>query len=286
MRDLRRAMRTVAAASLLAFGGAMGASAATVNTLTFSSPSDYSNNFVGTLNGSSITYNAANQNLVYVAPSNGGTGIIRYDTNPADGQPGPADFLTETLKADFTPDATTIANSSSMGLLTRIQSTGGAAGTGVLAILNTISPTSVQLRLFAGANATSTVAGTAFYDATFNLTNGTSTGTTGGTGSSNGITAGQPLTLTLTETGAADPVFNLTVTDADGLVASTGNRTLLSSLSDAYDTAGSVGIRVNGPTQGNTIAIDNFSATATPEPGSLALLGLAGAAVMGRRKRR
>jgi MYXO-CTERM domain-containing protein len=278
----RRWVLLKGAAVLAWLGGGSTVSAATVNTITFDSPTDFTNNFVGTLNGSSVVYNSTGQNLVYTAATAGGTSIIRYDTNPADGQPGPADFLAETLKADFTPD--TVTNSASTGLFTRIQSAGAASATGVLALLNTISATSVQLRLFYGANASSTAAGTTFFDGTFNLTTGSAPA--GAVGSTNTIFAGKALTLTLTETAATDPVFNLTVSNANGLVASTGDRTLLSSATDAFDTAGSVAIRVNGPAQGNTIAIDNFSATPTPEPGSVAAIALAGVTAIGRRRRR
>jgi hypothetical protein len=288
MRAFQRAAAVRRAAGL--FGGAVAlaalsanpANAAGVNTITFSAASDYTNNFAPTLNGGSVAYNSGGQNLVYTAASAGGTSIIRYDTNPGDGQPGPADFLGETIKVDFTPDATSVANSSSMGVFTRVQSSGGSAGTGVLALLNAISTTSVQLRLFYGANASSTAAGTTFFNSTFNLATGTNTG--GGTGSTNAIAAGSPLTFTLTETTAADPAFNLTVTDAQGLVASTGNVTLLSGQSDAYDGPGSVALRVNGVAVGDTIAIDNFAAT--PEPGTAGLVAIGGVAALARRRRR
>jgi MYXO-CTERM domain-containing protein len=267
------ALLTAATAAAFLLPGV--ARAAVVSNIAITTPTDNTNNIVGTLNGTTVVYSAANQNLLYTAATAGGTSILRYDTNPGDGLPGPADFLTETIKVDYAPG--TVTNSSSMGLFTRVQ----GDGTGVLALLNAVSATSVQIRLFYGANTFTNAAGTAFFDSTFNLATGTATG--GGTGSTNGIAASSPLTFTLTQTGAADPVFNLSVADAQGLVATTGNVTLTSAQSNLYDTAGSAALRVNGPAIGDTITIDNFSAT--PEPGALALIAFAALPALTRRRR-
>src|SRR3954469_18087878 len=81
------------AVSLPAFG-------ATVTNIDFATATDYANNFVGVLNAAAVTHNAANQNVVYAPSAAQQTSIIRYDTNPGDAQPGPADFQSETLKFD------------------------------------------------------------------------------------------------------------------------------------------------------------------------------------------
>ncbi len=279
MRQFRQFIRSAVLAGAAALVFSIRAGAAVVPNIAFTTSTDYTANFVATLAGTQVVYNSTNQNLVYTAASAGGTSIVRYDTNPGDGLQGPTDFQSETLQADFTPGTAAISNSSSMGLFTRIQSD----NTGVLALINTINTASLQIRLFYGANSTSTAAGTAFFTSTFNLATGSATG--GGTGSTNSIAAGIPLTLTLTETSAADPVFNLTVTDPDGLVATSGNQTLTSALSNAYDGSGSVAFRVNGVAVNDTIAIDNFSATATPEPGTLTLLAGAGITMLVRPRR-
>ena len=108
--------------------------------ITFGSSADYTNNFVATL-GSSITYNSAGQKLLFTTATIGDTAIIRYDTNPADGQAGPADFLGETVKAEFTPDAKVFNDTSAPGILTRIQ----ANGKGVVAYAELVNPPFLRL---------------------------------------------------------------------------------------------------------------------------------------------
>ncbi|MDB5321251.1 MAG: hypothetical protein JWN40_2882 [Phycisphaerales bacterium] len=260
-----------------AIGAGLPAWGAAISNIAFTAPTDYTNNFVGTLNGGTITYNSAGQNLLYNPPAVQQTAIIRYDTNPGDGQPGPADFLNETIKYDA---ALSAFDGSSAGIMTRMQSD----GTAVLALLNANSATSLQIRLFFGAGSTTNGAGTQFYNGTFNLATGAVTG--GGTGSTNAVAVNTPLTLTLTQTSAADPVFNLTIADADGFVASSGPQTLTSALSNAYDGPGSIALRVNTPTIGDTITLDNLSATPTPEPGTFALAGFAAMGLLVRRRRR
>jgi MYXO-CTERM domain-containing protein len=269
-------MRVGQVLQIVLFFAAIPAAAAPVSNIEFTAATDYTGNFVGTLNGAVVAFNGAGQNVVYTPTANAQTAIIRYDTNPGDAQPGPADFLNETLKVDATLSA---LDGSSFGMMTRIQT---SDGTGVLALLNANSATSIQVRLFYGAGTATNAAGTTFYTGNFNLSTGAVSG--GGTGSTNAIAPGAPLTFTLTQTAAADPVFNLTIADADGLVASTGNQTLTAS--NAYDGPGSVALRMNDFATGDTIAVDNFSATPTPEPGTIGLAAWGALGMLASRRRR
>lgn len=135
---------------------------------------------------------------------------------------------------------------------------------GVLGLVNfqgveSFDGTSVRLRLFHGASSTSAGAGTNFYDKTFNsLTNTIAPGS---------------FTLTMTHTSENDPVFNITLSDADGLIATSGNQTLTTI--DDFNVAGKVSFRQFAPS-GTDIAqlIAVTSAAAMPEPSAAALLGL------------
>ncbi len=246
----------------------------------FSSASQYNSNFVESLNPETLTHNAANSNILYTAISANRTGAAVYDTLPTNGLRDNADFLTETISADFSFGSVSSGDRSA-GLYARVQ----ANNTGVLGLMNTLNSggSSIRLRLFHGASITSTAAGTSFYDATFNLTTGAFTNAvgTGGTGSMNTYNT-SPLNLVLTQTSAADLVFSVSVSDGQGLIASSGEVTLTSAISDNYDGAGAIGFRVNGPSNNQTITIDNF--TAVPEP-SAAVIGALGALALLRRRR-
>ena len=71
-------------------------------------------------------------------------------------------------------------------------------------------------------------------------------------------------------------MFNLTLSDGQGFVASTGDVALLIAQSNAYDTPGSIGLRVFGITATATIGID-ISGDGDAGPGSVGLIGLSGA---------
>lgn len=271
-------------AAFALFAGASSAGAAVVPTIDFNLQSDYDGNFRETFGQSAIGWNAAGH-VRYAPPGDNSTAIIRYDTNPATAAHDSNDFLTETLSVDVT--FSTFGNASA-GLFARIQSN----NLGILALVNTISSTSAQLRLFYNADTATTAAGTTFFNATFNLATGdiTYAAGAGATGSTNSLDLGSPITLVLTQTDDADPVFNLTLSDADGLIASTGNQVLSSALTNAYDSAGSVGMRLNLPLAlsggvQNTITIDNFAASAVPEPGALVLAAAAVPFALRRRAR-
>ncbi len=255
----------------------LAARAATVSN-DFSTDALYTGNFVEALNAGSIGYNAAGQNVLYNPLGDNSTSVIRYDTIPGNSLLDNANFLTETVSADFTfPSLTSVQ---SVGVITRIQST----NLGVMGLLNKVSATTVQLRLFYGASTLNVGAGTAFFDASFNLSTGgiTSTTGTGGIGSTNLFAINSPLTISLAQAAGSDPVFSFSISDAEGLIASTGPQTLTAT--DDYNGAGAVGFRLNSTSTGvnNTITMDNF--LVIPEP-STALLSALGALALLRRRR-
>lgn len=259
---MRRWMCGVVATFSVAVGAisTAPAGAAIVPTIDFDVASDYTNNFLQVHGGSNITHNATAQKIQISGQNAGGS--IRYDTNPGDGLLGPTDFLTETLSADVTLD---LFNSSSVGFFTRMRTDNGL---GILALVNFPSATNMQLRFFPDAQYTH-AQGSAFYDQTFTLTNQVATNT--------------PITLKLTQTSAADPVFNLTVSDAEGLVATSGN--VAFTANDSFNGPGTVGIRLYSAnvSPSATITVDNFSAV--PEPSTLGVLALASVGLFARRRR-
>ncbi len=260
------------ATTLLA--ASVAASQAASVSLDFSTAAQYDNNFVETVRGDLLTHNSTDQNVRYATTTTSGsqTSIARYDTLPGNGMIDNADFLTETIGSDFSFNG---FSSTSAGLFTRIQSN----SLGILGLMNpTSGGASIQLRLFYGANSSDPSAGTAFFNATFNLTNGSSTA--GGTGSMNSYAENSPIFLTLTQTSGIDPVFSLTASDSDGLIATTGLVTLTAT--ESYNGAGAIGFRVFANDSNQTIRIDNF--TAVPEP-SAAILGAFGALALLRRRR-
>lgn len=271
----------IAAVSLVAFSP-LSMRAASV-TLDFSTAGQYSDNFVEILNAGNIGHNAANQNVLYNPAGANGTSIIRYDTLPGNAAYDDANFLTETVSADITfPD---LASNQSFGFYTRIQTSGEAAGLGILGLLNKVSNgNSLQLRLFSGADSLGVGVGTPFYNATFNLTTGVVTPSvgTGGIGSTNPFAANSPLTFSMTQTSGEDPVFSFSVSDAEGLIASTGDQVLTTT--ELYNGAGAIGVRFNSGSTGasNTITMDNFSAV--PEPSTAALVALAAMGLVRRRR--
>lgn len=252
------------------------------------STDQYTPNFQEPLNGPQVSYNSTNQNVEAIISPQNTTSTIVYDTTPGT-TAYDSNFLTETISFDAVHNqisgGSNFAGAPSTGIFARVQSN----SLGVLALLNisgSTTTTSVQLRLFHGASVITTSVGTAFYDATFSSSTGlitTQPTGSGGTGAINPITLGSPFTLTLTQTSAADPVFNFTVSDAQGLVASTGNQTLTSAMSNAYDGAGSVGVRMNWSASTGATTLDNFSIV--PEPGTGALFMAGGAALLLARRR-
>lgn len=172
-------------------------------------------------------------------------------------------FRNETLS--MTSSASTLGGS--VGILTRLNGS-EISSSGILGLANILTANSVRLRLFYGAD-NNTGAGTAFYDITFSSL-------------SNTVAASTPLTLNLQQSfNGTNSIFNVTLSDADGLVVTSGNQTLTATHS--YDAAGLIGMRLSAgtDTQWNT---SNFSAV--PEPSTWALLALSlSAAVIFRRRR-
>jgi hypothetical protein len=238
----------------------------------------YTPNFRETFNTATLNWDEAAGNVRYSPGTVGQTGIAVYDTDPLTAT-NDAAFLTETISLDVSINSFAGTNGPSAGIYGRVQSD----NFGVLGLLNVLgNSTTVRLRLFSGAQVNGTGVGTTIFDSTFDLATGSATA--GGVGSTNSVALDTPITLTLTQTADADPIFSFSVSDAQGLVASTGAVTLLSTVSNAFDGAGAVGFRMNQPTIGNVITVDNF--TVIPEPSSFALLGASAGFIAVRRRRR
>lgn len=232
-----------------------GLQAATVN-YDFSTQAQFTDNFTITNNGGTngtIDWNAAGDVRLTDDANIGSFAVVTTNANT---------FLTETISGNVS----TTASNGSFGLYSRVT----AGNLGVVALAN-FTPTQVRIRLFYGATVTSGGVGTNFYD-------------------SGSLTPANALDLSdfnfdLTQTSGADPVFNFSLSDAQGIVLSSGDRILTGS--DDYNSAGKIGFRysMDGGQQGNFLAVNSVSAI--PEPGSFALLGgfLALSAVMLRRRR-
>lgn len=237
--------------------------------LDFSTSSQYTSNFVQVRNtGATMTHNSGtgqDGQPGYVSGAHSNTlSMWRYDTNSGDGVLTNT-YLSETVSLDFRFSGIFAANGGNNGVFARVQDQ--AIDTGVLALISPRSTTSIQLRLFYGAqiDPANSGTGTSFYDTTFDLTAG------------NTIAANSWLHLQLTQQLGpdadsdtdADSIFNLTLSDAQGLVATTGNITLIGT--DTFDVAGAIGTRFNAGTAGSiTDSIDNFQIV--PEPTCTALL--------------
>jgi hypothetical protein len=238
----------------------------------------YTPNFRETFNTATLTWDEAAGNVRYSPATVGQTGIAVYDTDPLTAT-NDATFLAETISLDVSINSFAGTNGPSAGIYGRVQ----GDSLGVLGLLNVLgNSTTVRLRLFSGAQVNGTGVGTTIFDSTFDLATGSASA--GGIGSTNSVALDTPITLTLTQTADADPVFSFTVSDAQGQVASTGAVTLLSTVSNAFDGAGAVGFRMNQPTVGNVITVDNFAVI--PEPSSFALLGASVGFIAARRRRR
>jgi hypothetical protein len=204
----------------------------------------YTGNFTPQVNPAQVSWTGGS--LVY-ATSNGSTSIIDYT---------PGGNLTTTFQNETLSVTSSASNlTGSLGILTRL--TGATAtSTGILGLVNITSATSVRLRLFYGANNTTTV-GTSFYDTTFSSL-------------SNPVAVSTPLTLCLAQSfNLTNSIFNLTLSNTDGVVATSGDMTLTAS--HAYDSPGLIGLRFGSAsnTQWNT---SNFSSV--PEPSTWAYLAL------------
>jgi hypothetical protein len=110
--------------------------------------------------------------------------------------------------------------------------------------------------------------GTTFWSATLNPLTGGLTPDPGFSGGSS--VAGTPTHLLLTQTSGSDPVFNLTLTNSSGFVASTGNVALTAT--EAYNLGGGIGFGLSS--QVAPVGLDNFQILSVPEPSSLGLGGL------------
>jgi hypothetical protein len=249
-------IRSLFAAAGLALAS-VSAQAAVFGPLTFSTQAEYDANFTGGLGGSRYAVDSGVLRYSATTTANSGTSITRY--SPA------SDFRTETISANLA--FADFRSTPSFGVFTRVQT----SGLGVLALLNTGdsatgTANSVRIRLQYGAETAGAGIGTSFFDTNF-------------TNLANTIATNQSLTYVLTQT--ADSKFNLTISDSEGVVATTGDQTLPAA-GAAYTAAGGLALRSSASFTPNNIAIDNLAAV--PEPTTLAALGLGAAALLRRRR--
>jgi hypothetical protein len=245
---------------------------------------DWVNNFTETYHGAQSSWNSAQQDVDFHLSSD--AALARYDTAPGDTTYDSL-FLTDTLSYDVTVptlfSGVSGQGSYGIGTVARIQPSSGSS---LLLLAGFDNGSSVRIRFFSGNSTTSTTPGTAFYDATFDLTTGgvsLAQGSTG-TGSTNTIAANSPIHIVMHQTSGDDPTFSLTLSDAGGAILTTGN--VAFTANDNYNTAGALGLRFNIGTGGNShIFLDNWAVDAVPEPASAGLLLYAGAGMLLRRRR-
>lgn len=239
-----------------------GGRAATTFDLNFSTD-QYTGNFTALANPSNLSYSTTASALVYSVANSGS--VIDYTP----GGSTTATFLSETISV--TAAASDLSNGPSVGILSRLTGT-TTTSTGILALANfnvTGTTQSARLRLFYGADNSAGI-GTNFYDYSLNLTGNT-------------VATSSPLTFTLQQSfNGTNSIFNLTVSDAEGLVDTTGNITLTAT--HLYDTAGDIGLRFHGAglTQWT---VSDFSAIPEPNTIALSILGFSTLLFLGRNKR-
>jgi len=248
----------IVSAAVFAAAGAQGAA---FSPITFSTSADYTSNFTA---NSHFTYDSTNQLMRFGVASGSSAGTSELSYTPS------SNFLTETLSYDTS--FSVYGGTLSSGIFTRVQSD----HTGVLGLVNVVSGTTttnqLQLRLFYGADSAGNGVGTQLYNSsTITLPRS--------------VAAGSAMHVTLTETGGANQLFNLTVSDGTGTLATSGNVALAGTGSSAYTGAGGIALRASSSaTNGLSMTFDNLAATATPEPAALAMLGLGGLALLRRRR--
>jgi hypothetical protein len=246
----------------------LGMSTGQAQLVTFDTAADYTGNFVemydgvnGNVGPATMSYDSTNQRVsltaaIFPFPN---LGLARYAPG---GLPGPG-YLTETLEADAIITGGT--GLPRVTLLARIQTSG--FGVSAFLLRNHVD---FSFGLVYDFDTAAFSSGTTFWSATLNPLTGVLTPDTGFSGGSSVV--GTPTHLILTQTSGSDPVFNLTLTNSSGFVASTGNVALTAT--EAYNLAGGIGFSMG--TQVAVVGLDNFQILSVPEPGSLELgiLGL------------
>lgn len=269
-------MKTIRLLALASAAVSLAAAASAV-TLTFGSDADYDNNFVELAASGDSTLSTfafaspsterslrktgtGTQSALYNTSATGGSG----GSGGTSGTPGNNLFGDVSVSADFRISA---FNTPSLGLWSRVNSAGTS---GYLGLVNLISSTSVQLRVFdSNANPGGSGVGTALFNQTFTLTEITLNTSTFYTASLSTITSGTDVTfiLELKTTGGVS-------------IASTG---IVTDTSSPVLADGQVGFRAAS----STLYIDNFSVAAIPEPSSAAALAgllVIGGALLRRRR--
>jgi len=261
---------TVGRIALLAgvAGGLVSAQAASFS-YEFTAATDYSANFSAPAGGTSISHDSAKRYLIFNAAE--AANLVATIKLTASGQ---TSFQNEPVSLDVIPISYPSPNpnhlqyqwaNGSVGLLARVQGN----DLGVLGVATLIDESHVRLRLFYGASITNpNTVGTAFWDATFDLAAGTMSGSSGGQVAVNKFNTLftprydpsyyqlSPFTVQLTQNGGTNPTFQLSLTNARGLMASTANVALTATT--AYNGAGAAGVRFfSGATPGK-FAVDNF----------------------------
>lgn len=228
----------------------------------FSEPSpgadSYSSNFVQVfLNGMATPtaqQNNTNQNLVHTAGAGASNFIARYDT-PSGGAATTFTARSFTVSTDVKLGA--VGNSLGFYIGTAVAD---STANDVLALFNVNNAgTADTLRFAPGSNFTSNGVGTLEVSASADT----------------GLAPNSVITLTLTVT---EGVFSLSATDGINTLTSTSAYTGFT-LPANYE----IGFR-SGAAASSSNVFDNFSVT-VPEPTSLVGLGIAAAALIGRRRR-
>lgn len=208
----------------------------------FDTPAAYTENFTKTATAIGVVDYNPNGYLV----ATGDTSILTYTA------PGAPKFLSEGVAMTFQLAAT--ATAGSIGLYARVDD---VSHLGVLGLFSySDNGAKGQLRLFYGATTTGGNAGTVWYNSTVLQL-------------SRALSAESDLVLSFDQRSGSNSEFRLTVSDAQGVLLSTGWQTLLAS--NAYDAAGGVAMRLypNGLTEQR---IHQFAVI--PEPSFVTMIAI------------
>lgn len=267
-------MKTLRFSALLLLSAGLAAAA----TVDFNTDSAFDDNFVKLGTGTDSTFGifsfASPSTQVALRKTGTGTQSFMYDTSATGGSGGTGG--TSGDRTELFGDVTVSAdmrvgtlNSPSLGLWSRVNAAGNS---GYLGLINIISATSVQLRIFdSNSSPSGTSVGTALFNQTFS-------GLAAGTFDTSSF---YTVSFNTTTTLANQVEFTLSISTLGGQsIASTG---VVTDTTSPVLADGQAGLRAAG----TTLYIDNFTIAAIPEPSSFAtLLGLVSlGGVLVRRRR-
>ena len=259
-------LRPVVAATAICLAAFLphAASGQVVFSTDFAAAADYDSNFVKLANNetANILWNSGG----YLTKSGTGSRSIIFDTSATGGSGGSGGTSGSLVDNDYTDVSVSSVfrasslNTASIGLWAHVSDD---YTSGYLGLINLLSPTSIQLRIFdSNSNPSTSGAGTVLYNQTFTVS---------------GIAASTNYTgiFSLTNNGTTKVDFSLALYDASGtsLIASIGG-----SDTTAAVLVGQVGVR--GASE--TLTIDRFSVV--PEPSAAAALLVAGAIFFARKR--